>query len=168
MAAKNKGDIWSAKSSYGRKPTFKTSAQLWKAAVEYFEWNRDNPLMEAKIVSFQGSSVIEEVPKMRAMTFVAFCLFVGISYETYWALRKRKGFEPVMEEIDNIIRTQKFEGACADLLNPNLIARDLGLAEKQEISADIAGSVMVAPAKISPQEWVAREEAENEKRVSPE
>lgn len=161
-------DIWSVKPALGRPPKFKTPDELWEAAVEYFEWNRDNPLSEAKIVSFRGSSTIETLPKLRAMTFVAFSLFVGISLERYWSLRTRDGFERVMEDIDNIIRTQKFEGAAADLLNPNLIARDLGLAEKSEVSADVVGSVMVVPAKISPQDWVAREEAENEKRVSPE
>jgi hypothetical protein len=34
--------------------------------------------------------------------------------------------------VEEIIRTQKFEGASADLLNPNIIARDLGLADKQD------------------------------------
>lgn len=39
--------------------------------------------------------------------------------------------------MEEIIRTQKFEGASADLLNPNIIARDLGLAEKQEHSGKL-------------------------------
>ncbi|MDC9826565.1 terminase small subunit, partial [Devosia sp. ZB163] len=36
--------------------------------------------------------------------------------------------------VDEIIRAQKFEGAAAGLLNPNIIARDLGLADKQELT----------------------------------
>ena len=32
-----------------------------------------------------------------------------------------------------IIYTQKFEGSAAGLLNPNIIARDLGLNDKQEL-----------------------------------
>jgi hypothetical protein len=31
-----------------------------------------------------------------------------------------------------VIYEQKFTGAAADLLNPNIIARDLGLADKQD------------------------------------
>jgi hypothetical protein len=40
----------------------------------------------------------------------------------------------VTTRVDEIIRTQKFQGAAADLLNPNIIARDLGLSEKSEIT----------------------------------
>ena len=35
-----------------------------------------------------------------------------------------------------IIKTQKFEGAAAELLNANIIARDLGLADKKELGGD--------------------------------
>ena len=33
---------------------------------------------------------------------------------------------------EEIIYNQKFTGAAADLLNPNIIARELGLADKQQ------------------------------------
>ena len=36
--------------------------------------------------------------------------------------------------MNNIIRTQKFTGAAAYMLNANIIARDLGLANKEELS----------------------------------
>jgi len=34
-----------------------------------------------------------------------------------------------------VIYRQKFEGASADMLNPNIIARDLGLADKKDLSS---------------------------------
>ena len=43
--------------------------------------------------------------------------------------------------MDEIIRTQKFEGASADLLNPNIIARDLGLADKSELTGAGGGAI---------------------------
>ena len=39
--------------------------------------------------------------------------------------------------IDSIIRTQKFEGAAADLFNANIISRDLGLVDRQARDLDI-------------------------------
>ena len=42
-----------------------------------------------------------------------------------------------------IIRTQKFAGAAADLLNANIIARDLGLADKNEVTGKDGGPVEV-------------------------
>lgn len=35
--------------------------------------------------------------------------------------------------VEEIIRTQKFEGAAVGAFNANIIARDLGLSDKKEI-----------------------------------
>ena len=43
--------------------------------------------------------------------------------------------------MEQIIRTQKFEGAAAELLNPNIIARDLGLADRSEHSGPGGGPI---------------------------
>lgn len=43
-----------------------------------------------------------------------------------------KDFSGITTQVEEIVRTQKFEGASADLLNANIIARDLGLADKHE------------------------------------
>jgi hypothetical protein len=47
---------------------------------------------------------------------------------------RRQDFIGVVSRVENIIRTQKFEGPSAELLNRNIIARDLGPADKQELS----------------------------------
>ena len=39
----------------------------------------------------------------------------------------------VIDDIEKIIYRQKFEGAAAGLLNANIIARDLGLRDKQDV-----------------------------------
>ena len=45
-------------------------------------------------------------------------------------------FVTVITDIETVIRTQKFEGAAADLLNANIIARDLGMTDKQAIDVN--------------------------------
>jgi hypothetical protein len=40
-----------------------------------------------------------------------------------------------MVRVEDAIFRQKFEGASADLLNANIIARDLGLADKKDLSS---------------------------------
>ena len=67
---------------------------------------------------------------MRAMTVAGLCIFLDISQQAWGEYRMREGFGEVTSRVDNIIRTQKFEGASAGLLNANIIARDLGLSEK--------------------------------------
>lgn len=121
--------FWEARSSHGRNPKFATADDLWQACCEYFEWVEENPLQEAKPFSFQGESWIESVPKMRAMTLNGLCLFLDINDQTWRDYRGRDDFIGVCGRAEQIIRDQKFTGASAGLLNPMIIARDLGLKE---------------------------------------
>lgn len=142
MPAPKGNRFWEARSSHGRKKKFATPAKLWAACVEYFEWVEANPLWEARLISFQGESSVEYLPKMRAMTVSGLCLFLDISeknwYEDYC---KREDFCNITTRAENYIREQKFTGAAAELLNPNIIARDLGLTDKQ--AHDHSGGVTV-------------------------
>lgn len=127
--------IWEARSSFGRKPLFATSEELWAACVEYFEWVEANPLQEERLVTFQGVSTREPVAKMRAMTLRGLCLFLDVDSST-WAVRWRQRPElaDAVERAEAVIYNQKFAGAAADLLNATIIARDLGLADKSEFT----------------------------------
>ena len=75
---------------------------------------------------------------MRAMSIAGICVFLGITPTTWFEYKKLEGFSDVICEAENIMFTQKFEGASADLLNQNIIARDLGLKEKTDI--ELSGS----------------------------
>ncbi|MFB4060974.1 terminase small subunit, partial [Escherichia coli] len=47
--------------------------------------------------------------------------------------RSMEGFSDVTSRAEDIIYDQKFSGAAADLLNANIIARDLGLKEQSQV-----------------------------------
>lgn len=132
MAAPVGNSFWEARSSHGRKPIFGSPDELWDGCIEYFRWVEENPLKEAKAFAFQGVVTVESLPKMRAMTIAGLCIFLDISKRTWDDYRVREDFIPVCEQVEQIIRDQKFTGAAADLLNANIIARDLGLAERSE------------------------------------
>lgn len=87
---------------------------------------------------YQGEIVKTELPKMRAMTLGQLCFYLHCNeaYFRNFKLQLPEGeedFNTVIKEIEEIIYSQKFQGAAADLLNPNIIARDLGLSEKSQI-----------------------------------
>ncbi len=128
--------MWEARSSAGLKPKFANPEDLMAACTEYFEWNHDNPLYESKPMKGEGGKIeIVSMPKMRAMTIAGLCIFLDIGVRTWGDWRKdRPDLSPVIDAVEAIIRTQKFEGASADLLNANIIARDLGLADRSELS----------------------------------
>lgn len=132
MGAPKANQFWLLRSSHGRNPIFKDPDQLWEAACEYFQWVEDNPLYEDKVTSFQGVNTHEPVAKMRAMTISGLCLFLDIDQTTWRAYGEKKDFSRIVTRAEEVIRSQKFAGAAADLLNANIIARDLGLTDKSE------------------------------------
>lgn len=127
--------FWEARSSHGRNPLFTDPDALWDACCEYFVWNAENPLYEDNLVTFQGSATHVPLAKMRAMTIAGLCMFLDIDDSTWRGWKKdRADLIAVITRAESVIYRQKFEGASASLLNPNIIARDLGLADKQELS----------------------------------
>ena len=127
MAAPEGNRFWEARSSHGRKPIFETAEDLWNACVEYFAWVEENPLYTTELVKYQGSA-----------------LFLDIDVTTWKAQAKRsKDFSTVVTRAEGIIYDQKFSGAAADLLNANIIARDLGLADKREHTGNDGGPIKV-------------------------
>lgn len=134
MAAPLGNQFWKARSSHGRKPIFPTPDALWEACCEYFEWVEANPLQEAKAFAYEGAVTIADLPKMRAMTLNGLCVFLDVDRKTWDYYRASEAYVQVCAQVDGIIREQKFTGAAAGLLNPVIIARELGLAEKQEFS----------------------------------
>ena len=131
-------DFWKHHSKHGRDKIFTTPEILWEAACEYFEWVKENPLMEVVIQSGKEWNL----PKMRAMTEGGLCIFLDVESRTFRNYCNKdnesyKAFFPVTSQIKEIIRTQKFEGASAGFLNANIIARDLGLTDKQEVTGTV-------------------------------
>ncbi len=141
MGAPKNNEFWKARSSHGRKPIFAHPAELEDACSQYFQWVHDNPLWETKVFSYQGEITKTEVPKMRAMTIIGLCRFIGIRRSTWDEYRVKKGFSDIVAETEEQIRQQKFEGAAADLLNSNIIARDLGLVDRTSMDANVKGRV---------------------------
>lgn len=126
---REKSTYWGM-TSLGGNPRSYTPDEFAEKAIDYFEWVSDNPLSEEKV---SGGDVIK-VNKMRAMTIRGFCLFAGISRQTFLNYEKDERYLDIVTRIKDIIYTQKFEGASADLLNVNIIARELGLAEKTDMT----------------------------------
>ena len=126
--------FWEFRSTHGRKPIFESPEQLWDACCQYFDWNEKNPLWEVKSYMYQGAPVQDQIPKMRAMTISGLCIFLDISINCWKGYKEKTDFLMVTTRAEEIIRTQKFEGAAAEFLNPNIIARDLGLADKSEVT----------------------------------
>lgn len=131
MAAPIGNQYWKIRSKDGRDKKYLPNELLDKAN-EYFQWCVDNPLYEAELVTFQGRSKLEKLPKMRVFSIQGFCNFADIMRQTFLNYEKDKDFLEVCTRIRGVIENQQFEGASANLLNPSIIARKLGLSDKRE------------------------------------
>jgi len=141
MGAPNGNKFWLARSSHGRKLLFENPEALWDAACEYFQWVDDNPLEEEKLFHANGIITKDKVYHPRPMTLSGLRLFLGISEQTWLDYRKRDGFIGVCQEIDATIYNQKFAGATAGLMNANIIVRDLGLRDGQDVKQTTTATV---------------------------
>lgn len=131
MPAPKGNQYYKIRTRDGREKIFKTPNQLVIAANKYFDYCLENPLIE---IDFKGKDAKEvKLPKMRAFSLEGLCNFIEIGMTTFKAYEKREDFQLVTTRIRSIIDSQQFEGAASGFLNPNIIARKLGLVDKSEI-----------------------------------
>lgn len=142
MAAPEGNQFWKLRSKHGRDKLFESPELLWEAAQEYFEWCEENPLIE---IDFKGKDADRvELPKMRAFTWDGLELYLDIySLRDYKTNPEYKDFSQVITRVEKIIRDQKFTGAAAGFLNPNIIARDLGLTDKIDQKNEHSGGINI-------------------------
>ena len=129
--------LWQKRGWHGRRKSFDSAQHLWECCVEYFDWCTGQVIQEEKAFHFQGVIVKDKVEKMRAMTQAGLCVFIGIHEDTWRTYKDEEhDFSEVASYVDKIIYEQKLTGAAAGVLNASIISRELGLADKQEITTD--------------------------------
>lgn len=155
MGAPKGNQFWRMRSKHGREKLFSSPELLWDAVSEYFQWCDDNPWTTRKAIQKtiptkvkkgkkeeveNQQHVYQEItPTSRPYSLSGLCVYLNAS-TNWWrefrasCLRKDdKDFLEIISRVEEIIRTQQFEGACVGAFNSNIIARTLGLADKQEI-----------------------------------
>jgi len=121
---------------------FATAAELRTAATEYFQWCDDHPLLEEDVAVYQGDVTRFDKKRVRPYTLRGLAIYLNVSVGRLERYRTDiADFVVAMELIDQVIYTQKFEHAAAGLLNASLISRDLGLADKQELTGANGGPI---------------------------
>jgi hypothetical protein len=151
MAYKTGNELWKMRGKHGRDYKY-TPDKLWEEFLLYCQWVNDNPLLEDSVNFYQGQPTHEPITRMRAMTIIGFCLFSDLDTVTYYEYRKNNDFTNIINAIENCIREQKFTGAAAELLNPNIIARDLGLVDKTDTTIHVPEEKIYVPDKETQKE----------------
>ena len=139
MGAPLGNKFWKLRSKHGRDKLFATPELLWQAACEYFQWCEDNPI---EAYENKGTKNINLVKFRRPFTIKGFCLYCDATEHWFTEFKKglnkekEKDFLYICRKIEEIIYNQKFEGAAIGIFNANIIARDLGLKERTDMTSD--------------------------------
>ncbi len=137
--------IWKVRSSHGRKPIFQTAEALYEACIQYFEWEDANPWDHEQLAgSYHGDPIKTTMYRKVPYTIGGLCLFLDISHNCWTQYRERTNYIRVCQYIEDIIRRQKFQGAAAGYFNHAIIARDLGLVDKKDLTS---GGQSITPSK---------------------
>jgi hypothetical protein len=151
MSAPKNNQFWKLRSKHGRDKLFASSELLWEAACQYFKWCDKHPWYKIEQIKgpirpvkdkngeWQFPSPIVEIPTQRPYTLTGLCLFLKCSSGYFRVFKSNlkdedKDFLTVINAIEETIYTQKFEGAAVGAFNANIIARDLGLTDKTDIT----------------------------------
>ena len=117
--------------------------------TEYVEWCRANPLMTTEVLKGgQAAGTLVPVPKLRALSVGAFCLFIGWSIRDFNknAEKLLKLAEDGNEEaevlslgyslIKETITTDMDESALSGLVDANYMAKLRGLRDLKDVTSN--------------------------------
>jgi len=132
MGAPKGNRYWELRSKHGRDKLFSEPSLLWESAKEYFQWVDNNPVLKEDYVGKDAERVDRKL--QRPYTLAGFCVYIGASRSWWNAFKKEatNDFLEVITRIEEIMYSQKFDGATVGVFNHSIIARDLGLVDKVE------------------------------------
>ena len=131
----------------GEVKVYEDPGSLWVAAVEYFQWVEETPVYDVTTkTNGAGRTFEEHVPRVRIPTESALCMHLGVRPDQFEAWGEGDDdWARVVQACRQVIEDVKLTGAAANILNANIISRDLGLADKHDHSSK-DGSMSPAPA----------------------
>lgn len=137
MAAPKGNQFWKLRSEHGRDYLFSNTEIFEKEISAYFNWVDSHPWYKVEAVkSGDLAGTLIKIPNARPYTLSGLCIYLNAS-ESYWKkFRATPGlsedFLSIISRTEEIIRTNKFEGAAVGAFKENIMIRDLGMAEKTE------------------------------------
>lgn len=128
----------------GAKPHYDNPEELADAIDRYFEWVEKTPIYvtEAKTVAQGGNmgSEVEmiQIPRRRYPSLYSLARFLGFRYSSYVQLKEKPEFADILEDAEARVKDEKLQGAAQNEFNSNIVARDIGLRDGQDIDQKVS------------------------------
>jgi len=136
MAAAKGNKYWQFRNKHGR--DFKYTPMEWEEeSAKYFEYMSDKVWNKKEAIkSGDLAGTLIDIPTLTPLSIESFCLFMDIdrgTWDNYESNQDNyKDFFNITTRVRAIIESNQFEGATVGAYNPNIIARKLGLVDRQE------------------------------------
>lgn len=119
-----------------------TPELLWDLAVAYFQGEAEDTMIKKDFIrSGEQAGKVIEMTTIRPFSWVSldlFLLYHNVRSSIFDIRINRNDrypeFREVIERIEHVIYEQKYDGAAIGAYNPQLVIRDLGLADKVDAS----------------------------------
>ncbi len=136
MSAPKGNQFWKQRSTHGRELIFSSPSILWEACVEYLEATDGRKWVKKDWVGKDAIEVLREVETPYTLT--GLFVFLDIDRKTWDLYRHREEFIPVVSRVEQIMYTQKLEGATVGAFNSSIVARDLQLKDTTDVNVNDA------------------------------
>jgi len=136
MGAPKGNKYWEFRNKHGR--DFKYTPKDWETeSIKYFEYMADKVWNKKEAIkSGELAGTLIDIPTQTPMSIESFCLFMDIDRGTWDNYESNEGnykdFFNITTRVRAVIESNQFEGATVGAYNPNIIARKLGLVDRQE------------------------------------
>lgn len=133
MAFKPGNKLWKMVPFPGSKKKY-TADDFWTKFQEYmadndqFTWAKDDFIKSGPDA---GRIVTVDIPNPPSI--MMFCVYAGISEQTFNSYRKSEDLSEVSLMIASIIQATQIGGAAANIFNSNIISRWANLVDKKEL-----------------------------------
>lgn len=132
---------WEWRKKTGKPKAIPSPKKLWELACEYFQSVDDSPGIKKDFIKGgEMAGTIVDMETMRPYTWEGFEDYLfqrGIISDLEDYRYNKDGryseFGGIIRAIGKVIYDRNFSGAAMNFLNSNLIARQLGLAEKTQV-----------------------------------
>jgi hypothetical protein len=150
--------IWELRSKHGRDKLFASPQLLWEAVCEYFQWATDNklngidrPFTMQRLRLYIGCSSGYFTNFKHGLKRTLEQEFTSqmtedekVNLET--KQKEATDFLSIIDQIEETVYAQKFEGAIVGMYSTTIIARDLGLREN--IDQQVTGNIHLSKEPI--------------------
>lgn len=134
----------------GRELAFKTPLVLAEKCQDYFNYIDDNPWYK---IDFKGPRLKRvDVPCAVPYSLEGLLVYLGVS-SAFWrnfrnglsekktlSKNEKDGFCSVLESVEHVIRTRKFNGGAVGVFNSRLMAFDLGYIKRENEMGENVGT----------------------------